>query len=157
MPSLPATLSKEYVAAAAAWNSHADVLRAPTTQWFSLGALVAGGLFALFVIWLYYAVSTPLVSCVSRTSLGLQPPIRISIAPETEKRPYLRPPGGSRYGGGYRQQRSTGPRATAAQWNAMRAALGDRVPEKSVFQLLEKHGSDTKSAVDDFFGYDTRY
>ena len=42
--------------------------------------------------------------------------------------------------------------ATWAQWNAMRAALGTQVPEKNVFELLQKHGDDTRAALHDFYG-----
>ena len=43
-------------------------------------------------------------------------------------------------------------RATYAQWNAMRATLGSQVPDKHVYELLRKHGDDTKAAFDDFYG-----
>ena len=54
-------------------------------------------------------------------------------------------------------QRSAGVKATPSQWNAMRAALGPKVSDKNVAELLRKHGDDTKGAIADFYGVKGMY
>ena len=70
-------------------------------------------------------------------------------------RPYLQQHGGGRSKSSFAVQRQRGvppPRATVSQWNKMRAALGPKVPDKHVYELLQKHGDDVRGASDDFYG-----
>jgi hypothetical protein len=133
-----------YTTFASAWNEHADVF-----DWKALAALVAGGLLAIAFAWLVQVIGTPLISCLWRTKVQVQCPIVIHIAPNPDKLPRLRDPKAPivRRGG-----KNTTIPATAEQWNNMRAALGPNVPNKALAELLQKHGNDVHSAVEDYFG-----
>ena len=133
-----------YTTFASAWNEHADVF-----DWKALAALIGGGLLAVIFAWLMQAVGKPLISCVGRTKVQVQCPIVIHIAPNADKLPRLRDPKAPivRRGG-----KNTTIPATPDQWNNMRAALGPNVPNKALAELLQKHGNDVHSAVEDYFG-----
>ena len=145
-----------YTAAADAWNGHTDALVDPsgTIQYTSLAALAGGALAALVVIWLYGALVMPAMQCLGRTKCYMQWPVLIYVAPDEDRLPYLWPKGQSRFAA---RGRAPKVRATAAQWTAMRAALGPHVPDKNVFDLLQKHGDDTRSAQQDFYGVGGSY
>ena len=55
-------------------------------------------------------------------------------------------------GVGMQRGRGKQVRATPGQWNAMRAALGPKVPDESVVKMLQKHGNNTAAACRDFYG-----
>ena len=133
-----------YTTFASAWNEHADAF-----DWKALAALAAGGLLAIAFAWVIQAVGTPLISCFGRTKVQVQCPVVIHIAPNADKLPRLRDPKAPivRRGG-----KNTTIPATPDQWNNMRAALGPNVPNKALAELLQKHGNDVNSAVEDYFG-----
>ena len=66
------------------------------------------------------------------------------MSPPEDELPKLRPRGLLR--------RAPAIRATFSQWNAMRVALGPLVPDKSIAELLIKHGDDIDAAIVDFYG-----
>ena len=144
---------------ASSWNTHTDALveRGGTIHWEALAALLAGALAAAIVLKLYFCFATPCIKCLCRTSVGLQCPVVIYVAPDEDRLPQLWARGQqpSRFAPAH--QRSAGTKATASQWNAMRAALGPKVPDKNVADLLRKHGDDTKAAVADFYGNTSMY
>ena len=149
----PAT--KAYGMFADSWNSHTDALLDRSgIEWVSLGALTGGGLSALIFVWIMGAVWKPAVELCFRTRLYCQCPVACSVAPEEDRLPYLYVNAAAARSRFAARNTRSAPRvrATWGQWNAMRAALGPRVPEKSVFDLLAKHGDDTRAAVDDFYG-----
>ena len=138
-----------YKGFATAWNSHVDVI-----DWRALCALIAGGLAALVAVYIYRCficgcLFEPFCGCMSRTNVQLQCPVVIHIAPTSDKLPRLRDPRAPivRRGG-----KNNTVAATASQWNNMRVALGPNVPNKALTELLQKHGSDTHAAVEDYFG-----
>lgn len=149
----PAVLEADaiYTRVAGAWNAHSTSTNG--IQWLPLGALAGGAVAAVLVVLVYHALMTPLCNCLSRSTCYLQPPLVVVTAPTFEMRPYLQPGGkNSRFAAQRSRGGSSAPRATVAQWNAMRSALGPRVPEKHVFELLQKHGDDVRGALVDFYG-----
>jgi len=142
-----------YDAVASAWNDAADA--STGIQWLPLAALAGGAISAVLCILVYKATVTPLGKCLARSSCFLQCPVVVVVAPEPEMRPYLQQHGGGRSKSSFAVQRQRGvppPRATVSQWNKMRAALGPKVPDKHVYELLQKHGDDVRGASDDFYG-----
>ena len=138
-----------YTNFAQAWNSHVD--GSGTIQWEGLAALAAGAACAAIVVFIYNLASGPLVNSCLRTRISFQCPVMIYVAPDADSLPYMYPAGRSRFAPS--RTRGTQTRATWGQWNTMRVALGSRVPDKTVYDLLQKHGDDTRSAVDDFYGF----
>lgn len=133
-----------YQGFATAWNNHSDAIDVK-----ALGALIAGAVLAVFVVIFCQSFGGNLFSCVSRTKCVLQCPIVIHIAPNADKLPRLRDPRAPNVRRGGRANTIV---ATPQQWNNMRAALGPNVPNKALSELLQKHGNDVHSAVEDYFG-----
>ena len=152
---LAKTEKTTYKMFASSWNTHTDalVIRGGGIHWEALVALLLGMVCALVVV----KLASPLMRCLCRTSCALQCPVVIYVAPDEERLPqlYARGQQPSRFAPAH--QRSAGVKATPSQWNAMRAALGPKVSDKNVAELLRKHGDDTKRAIGDFYGENSMY
>ena len=140
---------------AAAWNSHSDALTESDgdVKWVSLAALLLGMVLAAVVLYLYAAVTKCACATLRRTGCYLQCPVVVVVAPEADFMPYLRTgQPANRFSASRGRSPAPRARATHSQWNAMRAALGPHVPDKDIYNLVQKHGDDTASAIGDFFG-----
>ena len=131
-----------YEKAQVAWNAHTDAI-----DWRAALALLAGGLLAVIVIGVGANLFECVFGCAVRTSCSVQSCITINISPPEHKLPMLREQGRMVQRGRGKQVR-----ATPAQWNAMRAALGPKVPDESLAKMLVKHGNDTAAACRDYYG-----
>ena len=137
-----ATGTQIYRSAEKAWNQHADAI-----DWKAALALVAGACFAIICVTVLTGVWECVFGCAVRTSCSPQCCISIHIAPPEHKLPVMRVAGRTMQRGRGQQVR-----ATPAQWNAMRIALGPKVPDESVAKMLQKHVTDTHAACRDFYG-----
>ena len=143
-----------YTKFASAWNTHTDALGSVDhIRWDALAALGGGALLAVLLLWMYNSCFGSCLNRCERTRCRLQWPVVVLTAPDADRLPYLRPtePGGSRFASGIRKVQPK-VRATYTQWIAMRDALGPKVPDKDVYNLLQKHGDDVRAACDDFYG-----
>lgn len=133
-----------YNAAALAWNNHAQ----GGVDWKAGTALLSGALAAWALIYLAHPLWRACCTFFGRRAVQLQCCIIIHTAPENL--PVVRT--ANRPGQRKSFQRLQQHRATAAQWNRMRMALGPLVPDQSVAELVSNYGDDAKEAARAYYG-----